>query len=133
MSIACVILAAGLGKRMNSTLPKVLHRVCGAPMLQYVVDAAEGLKPAKKILVVGRHHGEIKDAILGKGISYVTQREPKGTGDALLSARGALRNFKGTVLVLNGDIPLISTDTLKRFISHSKKITDLLSFLSFIS
>lgn len=133
MSIACVILAAGLGKRMNSILPKVLHRVCGAPMLQYVVDAAEGLTPVKKILVVGQHHNEIKGAILGKGISYVTQKEPRGTGDALLSARGALGNFKGTVLVLNGDIPLISTDTLKRFISHSKKSKDLLSVLSFIA
>lgn len=133
MSIACVILAAGIGKRMNSILPKVLHRVCGAPMLQYVVDAAEGLNPVKKILVVGQHHNEIKSAILGKGISHVTQKEPRGTGDALLSARGVLSNFKGTVLVLNGDIPLISTDTLKRFISHSKKSKDLLSVLSFIA
>ena len=87
-------------------------------MLQYVVDAAEGLKPVKKIIVIGRHHDEIKGAIRGKGISYVMQKEPKGQ-DALLARE--LGNFKGTVLVLNGDIPLISTDTLKRFISHSKR------------
>lgn len=133
MSLACVVLAAGLGKRMNSTLPKVLHRLCGSPMLQYVIDAIEKLKPDKKIIVVGKHYEEIKSDVYGRGVSYVIQKEPRGTGDALLRAGEALNDFKGNVLVLNGDMPLITTHTLKKHLNAFKKNMDAVSVLSFLA
>lgn len=133
MSLSCVVLAAGLGKRMNSSIPKVLHRICGEPMLQYVLDAIDKLRPDRKIIVVGKNYNDLKSAVKCAGISYAVQKEPKGTGDALLTAREVLRGFKGTVLVLNGDMPLVAADTLKKFLRHIKKNKDKVSVLSFIA
>ncbi|HAM52714.1 MAG TPA: bifunctional UDP-N-acetylglucosamine diphosphorylase/glucosamine-1-phosphate N-acetyltransferase GlmU [Nitrospiraceae bacterium] len=129
--MVCVILAAGIGKRMNSSIPKVLHTLCGKPMLQHVLNAVEKLKPEKKIIVVGKRYDEITRAVSGSLISYVLQKIPKGTGDALLKAVGALDNFKGTILVLNGDAPLVTADTVKSFLSLSEKNGDAVSVLSF--
>lgn len=133
MNTACVILAAGLGKRMNSSLPKVLHKICGMPMLQHVINAAQRLRPEKNIVVVGQHSERIKKEIPEARLFFVRQEEPKGTGDALMSAASALRGFNGTVLVLNGDTPLITVKTLKKFIACSAKNEDALSILSFIA
>lgn len=131
--LACVVLAAGMGKRMNSSVPKVLNRLCGKPMLQYVIEALDKLKPDKKVVVAGKHHEDIKNSITGKGIAYVLQEKPLGTGHALLKAAEFLTGFKGTVLVLNGDMPLITPGMLRRFIANSKKNGDLVSVLSFIA
>jgi bifunctional UDP-N-acetylglucosamine pyrophosphorylase / glucosamine-1-phosphate N-acetyltransferase len=131
MRLACIVLAAGEGKRMHSAAPKVLHKLCGRPMLQFVLDTVEELKPERKIVVVGRHGMEIERAIAGEGVSLVLQKEPKGTGDALLSAREALGKFRGAVLVLNGDMPLITPETLKRFLGLFRRHGDALSVLSF--
>lgn len=133
MKLACAILAGGVGKRMKASLPKVLHRLCGRPMLQYVLDVLDSLKPEKKIIVVGKHHQEISDAVSGLGISFAIQKEPKGTGDALMRAGEELGRFKGTILVLYGDTPLITAHTLRRFLNRSKKNSDGLSVLSFIA
>lgn len=134
MKIAGVILAAGLGTRMNSSLPKVLHPLHGMPMLQYVVDMLETLKPKQIIAVVGKQSEGIRDAIHGPGtLTYVQQKEPKGTGHALLQAAKPLRNFPGTVLVVNGDCPLLTAGTLKEFLAeHSMRKNDI-SLLSFIA
>jgi bifunctional UDP-N-acetylglucosamine pyrophosphorylase / glucosamine-1-phosphate N-acetyltransferase len=129
--LACIVLAAGEGKRMHSTVPKVLHKLCGRPMLQLVLDTVEELQPERKIVVVGRHGTEIDRAIAGEGVSLVVQKEPKGTGDALLSAREALGEFRGTVLVLNGDMPLVTPKTLVRFLELFRRHGDALSVLSF--
>lgn len=131
-ALACVVLAAGMGKRMNSRVPKVLNRLCGKPMLQYVIDVLDKLKPDKKVVIAGKHHEEIKASITGKGISYAIQEKPLGTGDALLRASELLKGFK-TVLVLNGDMPLITVAALRRFISKSKKSRDIVSVLSFMA
>jgi len=136
MRPAVVILAAGRGKRMNSSMPKVLHRICNRPMLRHVVDAASMLKPSRIVVVTGRSASggeEIKKSISGKNISFVIQKEPKGTGDALSRARAALEGFKGTVLVLNGDVPLITAQTLGRFLGLHKKARNDISLISFIS
>ncbi|MEW6162253.1 MAG: bifunctional UDP-N-acetylglucosamine diphosphorylase/glucosamine-1-phosphate N-acetyltransferase GlmU [Nitrospirota bacterium] len=134
LKLAGVILAAGLGKRMNSSLPKVLHKIHGTPMLQYVLNTLYGLKPQKIVVVAGKHFKEIRESIKGdSSISFAQQKEAKGTGDALLKAWPALKGFKGTVIVINGDIPLITRETLKKFLTLHKKKGNVISILSFMA
>ncbi len=131
MRIACVILAAGQGKRMKSSLPKVLHRVCGMPMLQSVIDTAVKLKPERVIVVAGKQIDLLKKEIAASGIQFMLQKEPKGTGDALKSAMPALKGFRGTVIVLNGDAPLIEPQTIRRLLLLHQKNRNVVSVLSF--
>ncbi len=134
MKVAGVILAAGIGTRMRSPLPKVLHSLLGTPMLQYVVDTMAALKPEKLVVVVGRHADRIREAIRGpKALSFVEQREPRGTADALRSAAPVLRSFRGTVLVVNGDCPLLTPDTIRALLTRHRRKKNDLSFLSFLA
>ena len=116
MDLVIVVLAAGEGTRMKSSHPKVTHPICGKPMINYVIDAACELKPTKIVLVVGHKKDEIT-ATLGdreKCVSdVVVQKQQLGTAHAVLRAQTALSKFKGTILVLNGDVPLISAKLLK--------------------
>ncbi|MBI5074914.1 MAG: bifunctional UDP-N-acetylglucosamine diphosphorylase/glucosamine-1-phosphate N-acetyltransferase GlmU [Nitrospirae bacterium] len=131
MRTACIILAAGQGKRMRSALPKVLHRVCGMPMLQAVIDTAAKLKPERVIVVAGRQIDILRKEITVSDVQFMLQKEPKGTGDALKSAMPALKNFRGTVVVLNGDTPLIEPQTIKRLLALHQKNHNAVSVLSF--
>ncbi len=131
MSTACVILAAGQGKRMKSSLPKVLHKVCGIPMLQAVIDTAAGLKPEHVIVVAGKQIDLLTKEIAVADLRFMLQKEPKGTGDALKSAMPALKSFRGTVIVLNGDTPLIKPQTIKRLLLLHKQNHNAISVLSF--
>jgi bifunctional UDP-N-acetylglucosamine pyrophosphorylase/glucosamine-1-phosphate N-acetyltransferase len=134
MKLASVVLAAGLGKRMNSSVPKVLHTIHGIPMLQYVLTTLYELKPQKIIVVVGKHLSEIRKSIKKQdSVTFAYQEEAKGTGDALLNAWPALKGLKGTVLVINGDTPLIMRETLKKLLTLHKKRGNLISLLSFIA
>ncbi|HMK49582.1 MAG TPA: bifunctional UDP-N-acetylglucosamine diphosphorylase/glucosamine-1-phosphate N-acetyltransferase GlmU [Thermodesulfovibrionales bacterium] len=134
MKIAGVVLAAGLGTRMKSSLPKVLHRLHGTPMLQHVLNTLHALKPQKIVVVAGKNLPEFEKALQDvSGISFAVQREPKGTGDALSKAVPLLKGFHGTVLVVNGDAPLITKSTLKNFLSMHKKKRNDISVLSFES
>ena len=132
MKLACVVLAAGLGTRMKSSLPKILHNINGRPMLQYVLNALYKLKPGRIVVVAGKHIEEIKDSVeTDSSIFFAVQKEAKGTGDALLKAVPFLRGFYGTVLVVNGDTPLITSETLKKFLLLHAKKSNSLSFISF--
>jgi bifunctional UDP-N-acetylglucosamine pyrophosphorylase/glucosamine-1-phosphate N-acetyltransferase len=131
MMTACVILAAGLGKRMNSDLPKVLHKVCGIPMLQSVIDTALKLKNEKIVVVTGEHDDLIKKTLASPYISYALQKEPKGTGHALMCAKQDLKGFQGILIVLNGDTPLVRADTIKKFLKLHLKNKSAVSVLSF--
>lgn len=133
MKTACVILAAGLGTRMKSPLPKVLHEVCGMPMLESVVDTARKLKPERIIVVAGRQIELIRNMVSGSDVFFAVQKEPLGTGHALKCALPFLKGFKGTVVVLNGDTPLITASSTQRFLSLHRKDGNDLSVLSFIS
>jgi bifunctional UDP-N-acetylglucosamine pyrophosphorylase/glucosamine-1-phosphate N-acetyltransferase len=114
-SLAVIVLAAGEGTRMRSALPKVLHEVCGLPMAAHVLDAARTLAPAR-IVVVVRHGAEaVRGALDAPGVSFANQEGPLGTGDAVKSARDAVGNAK-QILVLNGDEPLVSGETLSRLV-----------------
>lgn len=131
MNLSVVILAAGRGKRMNSLVPKVLHEVLGKPMLQYTIDAVKVLKPQKTVVVIGNGADAVRKRMATEDhLSFVIQKRLLGTGDALSVAKKELK--KDTVLVLNGDCPLITTKTLKTLVENHKRDKNVVSFLSFI-
>lgn len=113
--VAAVILAAGSGTRMNSDLPKVLHPVCGVPMLGHVLGTVEALGARKTLVVVGHERARVRSYI-GKRAEAVMQWPPRGTGHALLQTRRQLRSYCGSVLVLCGDAPLVRRSTLESLI-----------------
>jgi len=122
MNLAVVVLAAGMGKRMKSDIPKVLHPLLGRPMLSYVLDAVDNLSPKRVVVVVGHSAEEVKKVSDSKKITYVIQSKQMGTGHAANCAKEALKSFKGNILILNGDFPLITTSSLKKFMKdHEKK------------
>ncbi len=113
--IAVVLLAAGKGTRMKSGVAKVLHPIAGRPMLAYPLAAAEGLGPAYLIAVVGSD-AEVVEATFAGRATFVRQEETLGTGHAVLQARSALEGFRGDVLILYGDTPLLRTETLRHML-----------------
>ncbi len=114
-NIAAIVLAAGKGTRMNSDLPKVLHPLAGRPMLGYVLETVAGLKPAK-IAVVVAADGEAV-ARVASPYPTVIQKQPSGTGDAVKAARAMLKGFVGDVLIVYGDSPFLTPDTLERMLA----------------
>src|ERR671917_1305284 len=110
--IFAVVLAAGKGTRMKSNRAKVLHTLCGVPMVNYVIEATRPLLPEGLFVVVG-HQAELVEAVLPPDATPVLQREQRGTGDAVRVALDALGDREdGILLVVNGDGPLISDGTL---------------------
>lgn len=109
--LAAVVLAAGMGTRMRSAQPKVLHPVAGQPLVRHVVRAVAPLAPAQTVIVVGHGAAEVQ-ATLGPAYEYVIQTEQRGTGHAVLQARTAVEGRAETVLVLYGDTPLLQPATL---------------------
>ena len=107
-----VILAAGQGMRMRSSLPKTLHPLAGRPMARWVLEAARGAGFRRCVVVVGRDSDDLR-AALGDEIEYAVQPAPQGTGHAVAQAREAAGDAE-QVLVLNGDVPLITAETLAR-------------------
>ncbi|WP_065330685.1 bifunctional UDP-N-acetylglucosamine diphosphorylase/glucosamine-1-phosphate N-acetyltransferase GlmU [Tritonibacter mobilis] len=119
MSTALVILAAGKGTRMNSDLPKVLHPIAQAPMLEHAMRAGRALDPDRTVVVAG-HEADLVRATtteIDPDATVVLQEEQLGTGHAVLQARAALEGFQGDVVVLYGDTPFVSADTLERMIA----------------
>ncbi|HVO65147.1 MAG TPA: NTP transferase domain-containing protein [Syntrophales bacterium] len=117
--ISAIILAAGKGKRMKSGLAKVLHPICGKPMLTYSVDVARAVGVGKIAVVIGHQADVIRDAFRDQGLIFVEQREQLGTGHAVLQAKNTFHNFDGTILILCGDVPLLLPSTVKSLIeSH---------------
>jgi len=139
MNLACIVLAAGLGKRMYSSLPKVLHRIHGTPMLQYVLDTVDELHPQKIIVIIGKNGRAVKESLQGSirtrqrrcSISFAHQKEATGTARALMKAVPFLKGFKGAILVMNGDTPLISLRIIRGVVSLHKRRKDVVSLLSF--
>jgi bifunctional UDP-N-acetylglucosamine pyrophosphorylase/glucosamine-1-phosphate N-acetyltransferase len=105
------VLAAGLGTRMKSRVPKVLHALCGRPMLEYVLDAADGATGSRPIVVYSPATGQVRDAVAARADTAL-QDEPRGTGDAVRAALTALPDETEEVLVLSGDVPLVKADLL---------------------
>jgi bifunctional UDP-N-acetylglucosamine pyrophosphorylase/glucosamine-1-phosphate N-acetyltransferase len=111
--LAIAILAAGKGTRMKSRRAKVLHEICGRPMLGYSLALAESLKPDRLMVVVGRDADEVQEVFAGRA-EFVLQAEQRGTGHAVLQVEPKLRDFRGEVLILYGDTPLLLPETPTR-------------------
>ena len=116
METALIILAAGKGTRMQSDLPKVLHKIAGDPMLVHAMAAGATLDPSHTVVVAGHGVEAVRKAALAHDpeAQVVVQSEQLGTAHAVAQARPALEGFSGTALVLYGDTPFVSPDTLKR-------------------
>ncbi|WP_221569250.1 bifunctional UDP-N-acetylglucosamine diphosphorylase/glucosamine-1-phosphate N-acetyltransferase GlmU [Alkalihalobacillus sp. TS-13] len=115
-----VVLAAGQGTRMKSRLYKVLHPVAGKPMVQHVVDQIKNVNVEKIVTVIG-HGAEKVKSQLGADIEYALQEEQLGTGHAVMQTEGQLRELNGTTLVVCGDTPLISSETMEALLTHHEK------------
>ncbi|MEZ7983135.1 MAG: NTP transferase domain-containing protein, partial [Paracoccaceae bacterium] len=112
MPIAAVVLAAGKGTRMGSDLHKVLHPLAGRPLLGRLLDTLDTLGVAKRVVVVGSGRYQITQAF--PGLKMVVQEPQLGTAHAVRMAKITLADFKGTILVLYGDVPLVKTTTMRR-------------------
>jgi bifunctional UDP-N-acetylglucosamine pyrophosphorylase/glucosamine-1-phosphate N-acetyltransferase len=112
-----VVLAAGQGTRMKSKLYKVLHPVCGKPMVQHVVDSLKELQMDRIVVVVGHGADKVKEQ-LGNAAEYAMQEKQLGTAHAVMQVAPILQGKKGTTLILSGDEPLISSETLAALVAH---------------
>ncbi len=113
--LAVVILAAGKGTRMNSKIPKVMHKLLGLPMINWLLSSVEELSPDRVVVVVGKGMQDLVDAVHPH--ESVVQEVQNGTGSALQSGMSVLEGFDGDILVLLGDTPLISVETMKGLIA----------------
>jgi len=113
--LAVVILAAGKGTRMRSNQPKVMHKVLGLPMINWILNTVSCLNPDRTITVIGEGMDELSAAVAPH--ESVIQHAQMGTGDALKAAMPALKDFSGDVLVVLGDMPLLNPDSLERLIA----------------
>ena len=134
--VAAIILAAGLGKRMKSDTPKVLHPVAGRPMLFYPVQVIKNLGLKKAIIIVGHKAEkvmEILDSELrtpNSELKFVKQEPQLGTGHAVLCAENVLKAWKGDILILSGDVPLITKQTILGLLDLHAKKKAAISFIS---
>lgn len=119
-----IILAAGKGSRMKSKLYKVLHQICGKSMVSHVLSQVTKLNMTQIVTVVGFGAADV-EAELGNQTEYVVQDQQLGTGDAVLRAEDLLKDSDGTTLVISGDTPLFTAETLKKLFAYheDKKAT----------
>src|SRR5699024_3104775 len=115
-----VILAAGQGTRMKSKLYKVLHPVCGKPMVEHVIDHSSEIGADRIVTIVG-HGAEAVEATLGEKSEYVLQAEQLGTAHAVEQAGTLLGDLEGTTLVVCGDTPLIRPETMQALLDHHRE------------
>ncbi len=119
--ITAVILAAGKGTRMNSDLPKVLHKICQKPLLFYVLSSVQELGIGTPYVIIGYQAQKVIDSFKNENIEFVLQKEQLGTGHAVMQAEPHFFNKEETVLVLNGDMPLITSSILQDLIDAHVK------------
>ncbi len=130
MSLSLLILAAGKGKRMRSSRPKVLHELCGRPILDYILEAVAPLGAARTVVVIGHRGEEVRERFGGRGLVFVEQREQLGTGHAALQARPLLEGQGGEILILPGDLPLLQAELLEEFLAFHRAHGGRLSLLT---
>lgn len=119
MSLKTLILAAGKGTRMKSDLPKVIHKVCGIPMVKKITDICSTIGSENNILILGHKKEEILKVL--EDVEHVVQAEQLGTGHAVMQAQEKLKDHNGTVMVLCGDTPLLTKKTLENLYKEHKK------------
>jgi UDP-N-acetylglucosamine diphosphorylase/glucosamine-1-phosphate N-acetyltransferase len=122
--LAAVIMAAGKGTRMkDSSKAKVMYEVLGKPMVHYVVDLAKMLKASRVIVIVGYQRDTVIQYLQNShpNVEIAVQAEQLGTGHAIMQAEEALKDFTGDVVVLSGDVPLLTADSMQELIDHHHK------------
>jgi bifunctional UDP-N-acetylglucosamine pyrophosphorylase/glucosamine-1-phosphate N-acetyltransferase len=123
-NFSVVILAAGAGTRMKSSLPKVVHKLSGKPLIQWSIDSAASLKPDNIVVVLG-HGSEKVEKYLSeigvKNLNFVYQKQQLGSAHAVMQAEKVLKEYNGNILVLNGDVPLIKKATLSSLMKRNQK------------
>ncbi|NOY65492.1 MAG: UDP-N-acetylglucosamine diphosphorylase/glucosamine-1-phosphate N-acetyltransferase [Nitrospirae bacterium] len=130
--LSVIVLAAGLGTRMKSSVSKVLHKLNRRYMIDYVLDTVQKLKPDNTVIVAGRHNiKELKEIF--PTCTVALQSRPLGTAHAVISGVKKIGNFQGDILVLNGDTPLVTPDTIRAFITRHRRAGNHLSIISFIA
>lgn len=130
MNLSTVILAAGKGKRMKTDLPKVLHRLNGRPMIHYVIDTSEAIGSEKTVLIIGHKKQIVRDAVQNRKVEFVDQDEQLGTGHAVQQCEPLFRGYDENILVLSGDVPLLTPETLNRMINLHNKDNPLATLLT---
>lgn len=129
---AAVILAAGKGKRMKSNLPKVLHKLKGKYLVDYVIDNARAAGVNDMVLIIGHMHEMVRDKLSDRKVKFAVQEPQLGTGHAVQIAVPALEGFDGDLLVLCGDMPLISSQTMARLVDMRRGTGSAATVLSVI-
>lgn len=132
MKTRVVILAAGKGTRMHSDLPKVLHPILGQPLIRYPVAVAQAITQSPPVLVVG-HAAEQVRATVGEAAEYVVQNPQLGTGHAVQQAETLLRGKSDYVLILYGDMPLVTAETVQKLLEVQQNHTGPMSVLTLIA
>jgi bifunctional UDP-N-acetylglucosamine pyrophosphorylase/glucosamine-1-phosphate N-acetyltransferase len=137
-SVIAIVMAGGLGKRMGSTVPKVLHKIDGIPMINHLLlklkSMSENINVEKILIVVGKYKDQIKESIEEyiclPNLIYVTQPEPLGTGNAIQCCRDELQKYPTSdVLILSGDVPLLSITTMMNLLSKTSKVKIIITHM----
>jgi bifunctional UDP-N-acetylglucosamine pyrophosphorylase/glucosamine-1-phosphate N-acetyltransferase len=131
MTLASIILAAGEGTRMRSKTPKVLHPLAGKPMIDYALQAVQGLVDLPPVVVIG-HGADIVKTAIGDSVDYALQAEQLGTGHAVMMAQSLLDGKADFVLVTYGDMPLLRKESLKKLVDLHKQSDSPVTMTSFI-
>ncbi len=113
MKLSTIILAAGKGKRMKSDLPKVLHPLNSRPMVHYVIDVAEAVGSEKVVLIIGHKKELVMESTSDRNVEYVVQEQQLGTGHAVRQTENLFKDYDGNILVLSGDVPLLTAQTIQ--------------------
>jgi len=122
--LAAIILAAGQGTRMKSETHKVLHPIAGKPMLHHLLDTVDSIGVERTVVVVGARREQIEASVEGRNIAVAVQEDQLGTWHAVAQAHDALKGFAGDVLVLYGDVPMVSAQTMQDMIFRLNNGTD---------
>ncbi|MCB4792810.1 MAG: bifunctional UDP-N-acetylglucosamine diphosphorylase/glucosamine-1-phosphate N-acetyltransferase GlmU [Elusimicrobia bacterium] len=128
--LAVVILAAGEGTRMKSSVPKVLHGLGGRPLIRWVLDTVKSLEPEAIYVVVGHGANQVKKELSNEDLKFVEQEKQLGSGHALQQAEKYLKKYKGDILVISADVPLVNPATLKALIQIHEKENNSATVLS---
>ncbi|SIN90107.1 bifunctional UDP-N-acetylglucosamine pyrophosphorylase / Glucosamine-1-phosphate N-acetyltransferase [Parasphingorhabdus marina DSM 22363] len=122
--LAAIILAAGQGTRMKSETHKVLHPIAGKPMLHHLLDTVDSIGVERTVVVVGARREQIEASVADRQVDIAVQEDQLGTGHAVAQAHDALEGFAGDVLILYGDVPMVSAATMERMIARLNDGTD---------
>lgn len=129
-NIGAIIMAAGLGKRMKSKLIKILHPICGQPMISYVIDMLDKIGIKKRVIVLGHQKERVAEFLNNRGVEIAIQEKPLGTGDAIKSAGEAFEGWAGNILILSGDTPLLSSKTIEKLIKKHQAMNATATILT---